>query len=157
MLELCAHLPEVELAAGEVLVEDGTRTGGIWVLVSGELAVSKHGVTVNSISHPGALIGEVSVLLGAAHTATVTATRPSRLRHAADGASLMSTDPAISHFVATGLAERLDFVTTYLADLRNQYGDAPGLAMVPDVLRRLAARHGPPAAPGSARDPDPDY
>ena len=59
--------------------------------------------------------------------------------------------------MATGLAERLAFVTTYLADLRHQYGDAPGLAMVSGVLQELAQRQGPPARPGSLRDPDPDY
>ena len=56
-----------------------------------------------------------------------------------------------------GLAERLNFVTTYLADLKHQYGDAPGLAMVSDVLVELTQRRAPPARPGSARDPDPDY
>ena len=59
--------------------------------------------------------------------------------------------------VADGLAERLNFVTTYLADLKLQYGDAPGLSMVSDVLQRLAHRQGPAARPGSARDPDPEY
>ena len=54
-------------------------------------------------------------------------------------------------------SERLDFVTSYLADLKHQYGDAPGLSMIPDVLRQLAQRQAPPAQPGSARDPDPDY
>ena len=45
----------------------------------------------------------------------------------------------------------------YLADLKEQYGDAPGLSMVSDVLTTLS-HHGQPAArPGSARDPDPDY
>ena len=59
--------------------------------------------------------------------------------------------------VAVGLAERLDFVTSYLSDLKHQYGDAPGLAMVSDVLKQLALRQAPLARPGSARDPDPDY
>jgi hypothetical protein len=59
--------------------------------------------------------------------------------------------------VAIGLAERLNFVTTYLADLKHQYGDAPGLSMVADVLHQLAQRHGPVARPGSARDPDAEY
>lgn len=157
MLELAAHLPLVELAPGETLIEDGTRTGSIWVLVEGSLDVDKHGVTVNRIDRPGALIGEIAVLLGNGHTATVRASEPCRLRYAADGEALLATDPQISKYVAVGLAERLDFVTTYLADLRNQYGDAPGLAMVPDVLRRLAATPGRTARPGSARDPEPEF
>jgi hypothetical protein len=44
-----------------------------------------------------------------------------------------------------------------LADLKQQYGDAPGLTMVSDVLNRLALRQTAPARPGSARDPQPDY
>jgi CRP/FNR family cyclic AMP-dependent transcriptional regulator len=157
MLELCAHLPEVELAPGDVLIQDGGASGSIWVLVSGTLEVTKNGSVVNIIRHPGSSIGEVSVLLGSPFTATVTATEPTRLRQAVDGKALLASDPAISHFVAVGLAERLDFVTTYLADLKNQYGNAPGLSMVSDVLTRLAQRQGPPARPGSVREPDPEY
>jgi hypothetical protein len=85
------------------------------------------------------------------------ATQPSVLRHAEDGQALLTSDPAITHVVAVGLAERLNFVTTYLADLKHQYGDAPGLTMVSDVLSQLAQRQAPPARPGSARDPDPEY
>ena len=61
----------------------------------------------------------------------------------------------MTRLVAIGLAERLNLVTTYLADLKHQYGDAPGIAMVGEVLARLAERQAPPARPGSARDPDP--
>ena len=56
-----------------------------------------------------------------------------------------------------GLAERLNYVTGYLADLKCQYGDAPGLSMVETVLTRLAQRQDAPARSGSARDPDPEY
>jgi CRP-like cAMP-binding protein len=157
MLTLSAHLPEVRLAAGEAVVREGGSAGALWVLVSGALQVRKGATVVNTITRPGALIGEVSVLLDCAHSATVVATEPSTLRRAADGRALLASDPAITRLVAIGLAERLDFVTTYLADLKNQYGDAPGLSMVSDVLSELAARQGPVARPGSARDPEPEY
>ncbi len=157
MLSLSATLPEVAYAAGDVVIEEGTTTGSIWVLVSGALDVRKGGVVVNRVVHPGALLGEVAVLLGSGHSASVVATEPSVLRYARDGRALLDSDPKISTFVAVGLAERLDFVTTYLADLKNQYADAPGLAMVSDVLARLAARTGPKAQPGSRREPDPEY
>jgi CRP-like cAMP-binding protein len=112
---------------------------------------------VNTITHPGALIGEMSVLLGHDHSATVEATAPTRLRYAEDGHALLESDPMITKFVAVGLAERLRFVTTYLADLRHQYADVPGLSIVSDVLGHLEQARGPLATPGSARDPDPDY
>jgi len=157
MLALSAHLPEVQFASGEVVVREGRPSGGIWVLVSGALRVRKGDITVNTITHPGALIGEISVLLGVDHSATVEATAPSRLRHAADGHGLLASDPAITKLVAIGLAERLMFVTTYLADLTHQYADTPGLSMVSDVLGQLESPRGPLATPGSERDPNPPY
>jgi CRP-like cAMP-binding protein len=157
LLELSAGLPEVELAAGEVLVVDGTSTGSIWVLVSGALQVTKHGATISTIDRPGAVFGEVSVLLGRGHSATVEAVGPCRLRYAEDGAAFLHGDVRVIGLVASGLAERLDLVTSYLADLRNQYGAAPGIAMVSDVLGRLARHQGAPLRSGSAREPDPEY
>jgi CRP-like cAMP-binding protein len=157
MLVLTADLPEVTLAAGETVVREGGAAGGIWVLVSGALRVRKGDVTVNTITHPGALIGEMSVLLGVDHSATVEATEPSQFRYAADGRALLESDPAITTLIAIALAERLMFVTTYLADLTHQYGDAPGISMVSDVLRTLAQPRGPLASPGSVREPDPAY
>jgi CRP/FNR family cyclic AMP-dependent transcriptional regulator len=157
LLALSAHLPERHLAAGETVVREGEGDGAIWVLVAGALEVRKGSVTVNAITQPGAVVGEVSVLLGRPYGATVVTTEPSVLRHAADGAALLASHPDITRLVAVGLAERLNFVTSYLADLKHQYGDAPGLAMVDDVLREIAMRRGPPARPGSAREPDPDY
>ena len=157
MLSLSAHLPEIEFAPGNAVVHEGDTDGGIWVLVSGALQVRKGNEVVNTVTEPGALVGEVSVLLGSASSATVEATEHSVLRYAADGPALLSSDPAITRLVAVGLAERLNFVTTYLADLKHQYGEAPGLSMVSDVLTRLAQRQAPASRPGSARDPDPDY
>jgi len=156
MLELCSYLPVVEFATGDTVVREGGQSGSIWVLVSGALQVRKGAVVVNTVTEPGATVGEISVLLGSAHGATVVATERSVMRHAADGRGLLARDPAISRLVAIGLAERLNFVTTYLSDLKHQYGDAPGLAMVSEVLLQLSQRQGPAARPGSARDPDPE-
>ncbi len=157
MLTLSAHLPETEFAPGATIVAEGGAAGGIWILVSGSLQVRRGDVLVNTVSQPGALVGEISVLLNTVYGATVEASERSTLRYAADGQAFLASDPAIATFVAVGLAERLNFVTTYLADLKHQYGDAPGLAMVPDVLRQLAQRQTVVARPGSARDPNPDY
>ncbi len=157
LLDLCADLPEVDLSAGEILVREGERTGSIWVLVSGSLRVTKNGAHINTIDRPGAVFGEVAVLLGSDHTATVEASVPTRLRYAHDGHALLHRDTRILFVFATALAERLSLLTTYLADLKNQYGDAPGIAMVSDVLGRLATHQAAPVRLGSAREPSPEY
>jgi CRP/FNR family transcriptional regulator, cyclic AMP receptor protein len=157
MLALSASLPEVTFAPGDIVVREGGSAGSLWVLVSGALQVRKGTVVVNTVTRPGALIGEIAVLLDTVNSATVEATEASVLRHAADGRALLASDPTITRLVAVGLAERLNFVTTYLADLKHQYGDAPGLTMVSDVLAQLAQRQVAVARPGSARDPEPEY
>ena len=157
MLALSAHLPQQIFEAGAVVVREGEAAGAIWVLVSGALLVRKGDVVVNTITRPGAVVGEVSALLGSAYSATVQASERSVLRHAADAQALLDSHPAITRLVAVGLAERLNFVTTYLADLKMQYADVPGLNMVSAVLRELSERQGERARPGSARDPNPEY
>ena len=157
MLTLAAHLPEIAFAPGDVVVREGGAAGPIWVLMSGALQVRKGNVLVNTVTEPGALVGEISLLLNSAFSATVEAAEPSVMRFAADGRTFLASDADIATLVAIGLAERLNFVTTYLADLKHQYGDAPGLSMIPDVLRKLTERQAPIARPGSARDPDPEY
>ncbi len=157
LLELADDLPIVTLRPGEVLCAEGAAGGAVWVLESGRLAVTKDGARVNTVDRPGALVGEMALLLDGAATATVVAETVVTVRHAEDGAAFLRRHPDIAVAVATGLARRLDLVTTYLADLRHQYGAAPGIAMVGDVLAALAADDRPPARPGSARDPDPEY
>jgi CRP-like cAMP-binding protein len=159
LIALSGELPVVGLEPGEVLFEDGSTTGALWILESGSLSVRKGGVELNRVAVPGAVIGEVAALLGAPHGAAVVATEPCRLRYAADGAAFLDANPTAMRTIAVGLAERLHFVTTYLADLKLQYGDAPGLAMVGEVVARLANFSAPaqPTRPTSRRDPDPEY
>src|SRR5215203_3403967 len=105
MLALSAALPEVAFGAGDVVIREGGSAGALWILVSGALKVTKGGVVVNSITRPGALVGEIAVLLDTVNSATVEATQASVLRHAADGTALLASDPTITRLVAIGLAE----------------------------------------------------
>jgi len=157
MLTLAAHLPEVAFDAGDVVIQEGGEAGSLWVLLSGKLEVRKGSTRVNTIEKPGAIVGEVSLLLGTRHGATIKALEPTRARFAADGHGFLLEDPEVTRLLAVGLAERLNYVTGYLADLKFQYGDTPGLSMVDTVLTRLAHHQDAPARSGSARDPDPDY
>ena len=157
LLYHATHLPELHLTPGDTVVREGEVGAGLWILVSGTLKVIKSGTEINTISRAGAAIGEISLLLDAPYSATVVASEPCVLRHAVDGRGFLASNPQIAHLIATGLAERLHYVTSYLADLKHQYGDSPGLTMVGDVLHQLAHHQRPAAQPGSAREPNPDY
>ena len=77
LLALSEGLPLREVEPGDVLVREGERSGALYVLERGALTVARAGVTIAVISAPGSLVGEVAVLVGGDHSATVTATIPS--------------------------------------------------------------------------------
>jgi CRP/FNR family transcriptional regulator, cyclic AMP receptor protein len=158
LLPLTEGRPEVSVAAGEVLIAEGASTGRLFVLLEGRLAVRKGDETVATLTEPGACVGEMAALLGIPHTAAVVAEQPCRLRIVDDAGLVLRDDPQLLGAVARLLARRLQLVTSYLGDLRNQYAHlGGGLGMVHEVLGGLAQHYGEPARPGSARDPDPHY
>lgn len=158
LLALTEGLPEVALAEGDVLLHEGDDTGHLYVLLEGSLVVRRDGEDFAAVEAQGACVGELSVLLGRPHTATVVATAPCRLRVIEDAHAALDDNPPVLHAVATLMARRLDLVNRYLADLQHQYGHVDGgLALVSDVLRGLATHHGDAFEPGSEREPDPLY
>jgi CRP/FNR family cyclic AMP-dependent transcriptional regulator len=155
LLQLSSHLPEVEIDPGHEILREGERTGSIWILLSGELRVRRGTAVIDWIDRPGAVFGEMAVLLDTAATASVEATEPSRLRHAANGAEFLA-DPMVTRLVAVGLADRLNLVTTYLVDVQDQYDDAPEMDLVREMLRRLMDPLIRASTKDSVQDPYPE-
>jgi CRP/FNR family cyclic AMP-dependent transcriptional regulator len=148
--------PERSFAPGELVVRAGER-GPLLVLLSGRLEVRRAGVSVATIGEPGAVVGEISALTGDTYSTDVVAAEPARVRVVPDGDAFLRAHPEALHAVAELLARRLRTMTAYLADLQVQYGSAPGLSMVGEVLGTLTGASLPKARPGSAREPDPEY
>jgi CRP-like cAMP-binding protein len=158
LLTLAQGLPQRSLAPGEVLLVDGEPVDALYVLLEGELRIDKAGVQVAAITDPGACVGEMSLLLGIAATADVTAAAPSVLAVVEDAPAMLEGQSPLPLALARLLAERVHVMTTYLVDLKQQYGDnADGLGMVDTVLNSLMRRSGPRTVLGSERDPDPEY
>lgn len=147
LLELCAELPVRTLVPGEVLIEEGTSTGRLYVIERGRLEVLKGEVRVAILGHPGAVIGEMSALLGQPHTATVRAVEETQVRVTADADGFLASHPEACMAVARLLAGRLDSLTRYLVDLKAQFGDRQDhLGMVDEVLESLLYRQRKPGA-----------
>jgi signal-transduction protein with cAMP-binding, CBS, and nucleotidyltransferase domain len=72
-----ASLPTRSCAEGEVVLTAGSTTGQLLFLKDGVVEVVKDGVRIARVAEPGAVLGEMSALLGQPHTAEVTATAPS--------------------------------------------------------------------------------
>lgn len=160
-LDFCAGLPERHLSEGEFLVREGEITGGqLFFLAEGSLEVLKgDDVSITILSEPGAVVGEISVLLDSPYSASVRALAPSRCFVAEDGQAFMTAKPEAALLVAQLLARRLHLVTTYLADLKRQYAEHDAsLEMVDQVLDTLVHHHDAGGVePGSDREREPNY
>jgi len=120
--------------------------GPLLVLVEGEVEVLRDDVRVGKVAAPGAVFGEMSVLLGCAHTATVRTLKPSRFAVIERPQEFLASSAQASLQVATLLAKRLDALSKYLVDVKRQYEGHDHLGMVDEVLGTLMHRQ-PRSAP----------
>src|SRR3954467_14860842 len=122
ILEYCVGGIRRNVSAGTEVLHEGARTGHLYVLIEGRLEVVKGETVVATMTEPGAIAGEMSVLLDMPHTATVRAVQDSVIYEIDDAASFLRQQPAMALIIARMLAQRLNVATTYLADLKRQYG-----------------------------------
>ena len=155
ILEYCIGGTKRSFSAGAEVIHEGGRTGHLYVLIEGRLEVIKGDAVVASIGEPGAVLGEMSVLLDTPHTATVRAAADSTIYEIDDAAAFLRQQPAVAILIAKMLAQRLNVANTYLADLKRQYaGHGTHLAMVGEVLQSMINLPPSQVSPGSDRQSD---
>jgi CRP/FNR family transcriptional regulator, cyclic AMP receptor protein len=145
-LELIRGLAARNYAPGEVIMEQDSATGPLLVLIEGEVEILRDDVRVAKTAQAGAVFGEMSVLLGCAHTATVRALKPSRFAVIENPRQFLASSADASFHVASLLAKRLDALNKYLVDVKRQYEGHDHLGMVDEVLETLMHRQ--PRPPG---------
>src|SRR3981189_3549063 len=87
ILEYCIGGVRRNGAAGAEVLHEGGRTGHLYVLIEGRLEVVKGDTVVATLVEPGAVLGEMSVLLDAPHTATARAAQDSAIYEIDDAAA----------------------------------------------------------------------
>jgi CRP-like cAMP-binding protein len=138
VLDYCRDGIQQSVSAGALVIHEGQTTGHLYVLIEGRLEVVKGDTVVAVITEPGAVLGEMSVLLDQPHTATVRAASDSTVYEIGDAASFLREQPAVALLIARLLAQRLNVATTYLADIMQQYaGHGDHLAMVGEILQSM--------------------
>ena len=88
-----AALPVATYQVGDTVLAAGTTSGRLLVLKTGAVEVMKDGMQIAEVSEPGAVFGELSMLLDQPHTADVRALEVTEF-HVADATSLLTDDPA---------------------------------------------------------------
>ncbi len=156
VLDYCIGGNKISMPEGALVIREGETTGHLFVLIEGRLEVVKGDAVVATIAEPGAVVGEMSVLLHQPHTATVRAASASSLYEFSDAASFLRAQPAVVLLIAQLLAHRLNLATTYLADIKHQYANqGTHLAMIGEVLESMINLPQTDVSPGSNRQVDP--
>jgi CRP/FNR family transcriptional regulator, cyclic AMP receptor protein len=114
-----AGFPIATYQAGQTVLTAASTTGRLLILKKGTVAVLKEGVEIATVTEPGAVFGELSVLLDQPHMADVRALEASQF-YVADAATLLRVDPIAILYVATVLARRLHDANQALIELRRQ-------------------------------------
>lgn len=141
ILQWCEEMERVSFAAGDMLFVEGEKSGLLYILISGSVEVIKGESPITVIREPGAVFGELSILLDQPHAASVEALEETMCFMTRGGREFLEQHPKIMLAVAQLLAVRLKGMIGYLADLKAQYEDrSDHLGMVDELLMNLAHR-----------------
>ena len=138
VLEKVSGFPLRAFERGDIVLSEGSETHRLLFLNRGAVDVVKDEVQLTRVSEPGAVFGDMSVLLGLPHTADVLAVEPSSFYIVDHAEGLLRQEPLLALYVATVLARRLDEVNGHLI---RAWGRA-GTRAAPQILHRDLAQVG---------------
>jgi CRP/FNR family cyclic AMP-dependent transcriptional regulator len=146
VLQKLSSLPVEAYQAGELILAGGSITGKLLIMSEGAVEVVRDGIRIAEIADPGAVFGDLAVLLDHPHSADVRALAPSTF-YVADGRTILRVDPITTLYVAGVLAQRLETVDGLLVKARRQLAqtDQPRRALretLDNIGRTL--QYGPP-------------
>ena len=139
------ELPEVEMAPGTVLIQEGADSKDVYVLISGKVEVTSRGQRIAVTDTPGAVLGQVAVLLGRRPLATSRAVEPSTFYVIRDFAQFLRDHPEAAVSVAQLLASQLTSSVNHLVMIKGQ------LAALQKTIEAYV-----PAFPTAAEDKPPE-
>lgn len=132
-----AALPVRKFQDGETILANGSITGSLLILKEGAVEVVRDGVRIDEVSDPGAVFGELAMLLDQPHSADVRSIGESAF-HVADAGTFLRVDPLCAVYVATVMARRLDRTNRILVEARQQLEAGVPRRRISALLGKLA-------------------
>ena len=138
ILDYCKDRKAETFKSGAVIIKEGGNDRKLFVLVEGQVEVSRKDTQVSYVDEPGSLFGEMSVLLDMPYSATVKALSTVKAYVIEDATKFLGSQAEIALELATLLARRLYYTTSYLVDLQQQAaGRREDLDLVDKILAQL--------------------
>lgn len=114
---------KTEFEPGEVLLNEGEKSGRLYILLSGEVEIVQDGVQITTVDTVGAPLGEMAFLLHGPHLATVKALTDVHTLVVDDPQALTEENPDALLYIARTLAERLAATSEIVVELHKHYFD----------------------------------
>jgi CRP-like cAMP-binding protein len=131
----CADLPVECFGDNEVVVAEGETSKGLYFLKSGKVAAYRGKELIAEIERVGSTWGDVSALLDCPALAEARSVGNSSFYVVTDVDAFFGNRPELLLHVTRDLAKKLNFMSSYLTDLKQQYaGHSDHLGMVHQVL-----------------------
>jgi CRP-like cAMP-binding protein len=147
ILDYCKGRKAETFPSGSVLIREGGQDRKLFVLIEGQVEVMRKDTQVSYVEEPGSLFGEMSCLLDMPYTASVKSLSNVRAYVIDEPLAFLASKPEIALEVASLLARRLYYTTSYLVDLQQQAaGRREDLDIVDKILAQLAQSPDEPKA-----------
>lgn len=131
-----AALPIIAYEPGEPILYAGSTTGQLFILRQGTVEIVRDGQRIATVSEPGAVLGELAVILDKPHTADVRAVERSEF-HFAEASTLLKENVAALLYVTAMLAQRLDNANTVIVDIKRDLEAGKSPSMMQKALKKL--------------------
>ena len=106
ILDYCAGAAQLTFEPSSILLDEGRKTDRLYVLIEGVIEIVRDGVRVALVNEPGAILGEMSVLLDLPHTATVRAVSSGRAYELENAREFLRSRPDTAIYLR--IAEPID-------------------------------------------------
>jgi CRP/FNR family cyclic AMP-dependent transcriptional regulator len=138
ILEKLSGFPIRIFERGDVVLAQGSATGRLLFLKQGAVDVVMEEVFLTRIMEPGAVFGDVALLLDQAHTADVLAVQQSSFYVVEEAEAFLRSEPLAALYVATVLASRLNAFNHLLVEARSRAAEAEQRrGFVTDLIERM--------------------
>ena len=141
ILDYCKGREARTFKPGQVMITEGGQDGNLFVLIEGQVEVLRRDTQVSYIDEPGSIFGEMAALLDMPASATVKALSQVKAYVIDDAIQFLGANPEVALYLATLLARRLYYTTSYLVDLQQQSeGKREDLDLVDKILAQLVEK-----------------
>ena len=144
LLQLRSEHPVQHVDVGADILIEGEQAGILVVLKAGSVEVLKGDSVIARVGCPGAVLGEISILLDRPHMATVRTLEPTAVYIIENPKDFLTAHPEVNTEISRLLATRLHLMTNYLVDLKQQFAEESShLGIIDEVLASLTMHQHP--------------